>query len=282
MAKQSRAQFWSRFKNELNVYLKLLCMGRVLTSRIAYLLQADPKARILAVTFTRKAANEMQQRLEQLLKTNPLGGTPLEADLTMECSDGEIQEEEFSDGSKSPTYVRDLTRTTIGTFHKVCADILRYNGKTLMSLPSIQQQVVGLRNATLLDGSFTIMDQTDQLRIMKECLVDLSIDITKFSGGVKPLNILNALGDMKQSTLMGGEESKPKKPVPAHQQVAMKIFGLYREKMLTNNLLDFDDLIYLTRELLMVNQVVRQQIHRRWTHILVVRMQLGSTHSERL
>jgi DNA helicase II / ATP-dependent DNA helicase PcrA len=244
-------------------------MARVLTSRIAYLLQADPKARILAVTFTRKAANEMQQRLERLLKTVPSGGMFLESGVPMRATNGEIQEEEFTDGSKSPTYIRDLARTTIGTFHKVCADILRYNGKELVSLPSIQQQIVGLRNTTLLDGSFSIMDQTDQLRIMKECLSDLNIDIIKDYKGVKPMMVLNALGDIKQSTLFGGE--KPKGPIPHHIQIAQKIYGPYREKLLTNNLLDFDDLIYLTRELLMVNPVVRQQIHRRWTHILVVR-----------
>ena len=39
---------------------------RVLTCRIAYLLEHD-RNRILAVTFTRKAANEMKERVEKLL-----------------------------------------------------------------------------------------------------------------------------------------------------------------------------------------------------------------------
>ncbi|MCL6431486.1 MAG: UvrD-helicase domain-containing protein [Anaerolineae bacterium] len=70
---------------------------RVLTHRVAYLVgrQGIPPYRIMAVTFTNKAAHEMKARLESLLGA---------ADL------------------------RDLT---IGTFHATCARILRRDGEAI-------------------------------------------------------------------------------------------------------------------------------------------------------
>lgn len=232
------------------------------------------------MTFTRKAAGEMQQRLENLLRTaNPpdthrgRSAVSSSSNNNPHNSDHDgIAEEEFSEGASSPTFVRDLARVTLGTFHKICADILRYNGNLLASLPSVKDEMVG-RNATLLDGGFAIMDQSDQLRIMKECLVAASIDIKSLD--TKPLLVLNALSDLKASIVKGEDPFKAgnqqtKKKLPKHVQIAMDIYGLYRETMLSNNLLDFDDLIYMARELLMENPDVRQQLHRRWTHILVV------------
>lgn len=131
------------------------------------------------------------------------------------------------------------------------------------------------RNATFLDGSFAIMDQADQLRIMKECLAMASIDLK--DSEVKPMLVLNALSDVKSKIFKGEDPFRkdPKKKIPKQVEIAQKIYGIYRENMLSNNLLDFDDLIYLSRELLMEHQEVRQQLHRRWTHILVVRAYQG-------
>ena len=54
---------------------------KVLTTRIAHLLQEDPYGKILAVTFTRKAAGEMKERLDRLLREQEQALTSLEPEL---------------------------------------------------------------------------------------------------------------------------------------------------------------------------------------------------------
>ena len=72
---------------------------RVLTHRMAYMIsEARPRIdphNLMAVTFTNKAAREMRDRLEKLIKT------------------------QFGEGSEVAKYL------TVGTFHSVCVRILR-------------------------------------------------------------------------------------------------------------------------------------------------------------
>lgn len=212
---------------------------RVLTCRIAYLLEQDEiPRRILGVTFTRKASGEMQQRLQGMLADSP----------------------------------ERLSRVTLGTFHSVCAKILRWNGELLSSLPSVTKDMTGSRNATLLDGNFVIIDQAEALRVLKECLKDAEIDL-KDSDNIKPMSILSAIGDCKAKVAQGEDPFLPRPkdegPLPRAFQMALKVYRLYREKLLTANCVDFDDLIFMTRELLLYNEEIRERLQRRWSHVLV-------------
>src|SRR4030043_1523933 len=102
---------------------------RVITHRIAYLIKVcgiNPH-RIMAVTFTNKAAREMAERLEKLL-----GQTA--GDLTL------------------------------GTFHAICARILRQEGKAIG-----------------LDSRFVIYDEEDQLSLIKQSLQELDLDPKQYA-----------------------------------------------------------------------------------------------------
>jgi DNA helicase II / ATP-dependent DNA helicase PcrA len=209
---------------------------RVLTARIAYLLTNDRLHNILAVTFTKKAAAEMERRVHDLIGEQP---------------------------SK---------RVSLGTFHSICTRILRFNGDKLRFLPSVVADMTGSANATLLDGGFSIMDQSDQVRLVKEVLESHGIDL-KLYRDVKPLTVINVMGRLKTELSQGNNpfEAKDKRamPDPPSLKIAKTIYFSFREKLLANNCLDFDDLIFLSRELLLHHVTVRDRLRSFWTHVLV-------------
>ena len=248
---------------------------RVLTCRIAYLLQEDSQNRVLGVTFTRKAAGEMQSRLEKLL---------IQQQQFQEQERSQLQQAPSNDqddyGDNGDTIVQEhvgearhtvgLDRVTLGTFHSICAKIMRWNGEVLGTLPSVTADMVGSQNATFLDGNFAIVDQGEQLRILKECLTEAEVDLKDYD--LKPFAVLNAISDVKAKKAAGQDPflaNNNKKQLPKALRVAGKVYTFYREKLLATNCIDFDDLIYMTRELLLEHEEVRDRLQRRWTHVLV-------------
>ena len=103
---------------------------KVLTSRIAHIIRSHKafSSQILAVTFTNKAAKEMQIRVSKLLRENATG------------------------------------LPWLGTFHSISAKILRKHA-----------EAVGLKS------NFTILDQDDQARLIKNICKAENIDIKKIS-----------------------------------------------------------------------------------------------------
>ena len=125
---------------------------RVITHRVAHLIKlcgVSPH-HIMAVTFTNKAAREMRERLEQLL------GQAVEA-------------------------------LTLGTFHAICARILRREGKAIG-----------------LDASFVIYDEEDQLSLTKQALEELNLDPKQYA----PRALHSAISAAK-SRLIGPEDYAP-------------------------------------------------------------------------
>src|SRR5437764_13887862 len=100
---------------------------RVITHRIAYLVQEKLVSpwRILAVTFTNKAAKEMRERLERLVGVS---------------------------ASKE---------MTIGTFHAICARVLRVEADYLAPLG--------------LNKSFVIFATDDQTSLIKQGIKNLNL-----------------------------------------------------------------------------------------------------------
>lgn len=161
---------------------------RVLTHRIAYILQqklAYPNE-ILAVTFTNKAAGEIKDRIRQNLS------------------------------SQSGKY----SLQWAGTFHSICAKILRIEGEK-----------VGLSK------SFVIYDPTDQLKLIKDIMKDLDISTKNYS----PKGILSVISSAKNE-LVSPEEFKINTFGPFQETVA-RIYPIYQQSLSKSQAVDFDDLI---------------------------------------
>ena len=129
-----------------------------LVHRVAWLISqgVDP-ARLLLLTFTRRAAAEMLRRVENLLRNLEAG-----ANLAATSGDGEGGERAGIEGSGSGSSPRfHATRIWGGTFHAVAARLLRRYGKAIGLPPG-----------------FTIHDRADAEDLMKVVCTELGLSKT--------------------------------------------------------------------------------------------------------
>ena len=159
---------------------------RVLTSRVVHIIK-EKKAwpnQILCVTFTNKAAREMQNRIANFLKE------------------------------------KQTSIPWLGTFHSVSAKLLRRHAET-----------VGL------NSRFTIIDQEDQLRLIKNICKAENIDIKK----IAPQFILAFINQWKNKGLLP-KDVVVKKGLPLENAI-LKVYKFYQERLKILNSCDFGDLI---------------------------------------
>lgn len=168
---------------------------KALTHRIAYMIREGvPPWQILAVTFTNKAAKEMKERIKNLLKiTNPddIGDIGGEGRLPM-----------------------------MGTFHSICARILRRDIEKLGR-----------------DRSFVIYDADDQEKLIKKVLKDMGVDEKE----LKPRATLGYIGRFKCEAISPKEALS--QATTAMMQQVVSGYVRYQNALKEANALDFDDLI---------------------------------------
>lgn len=190
----------------------------VLTRRIAYLttvLDQDP-ASILAVTFTNKAAQEMKARVETIV------------------------------GKDSVRW------STIGTFHSICARLLRQEIENYKS-----------EEGHTWSNNFVIYDETDSQNVMKGVVKRLNLDEKVFH----PKEMKYAISALKNDGYTCQLYSYDAKTY--RETRISDIFNAYQAELAKNNALDFDDLILIFSELLKKNINVRQRLRARFRHVLV-------------
>jgi len=182
---------------------------KVITSRIAWMLQNGiPAEHILAMTFTNKAAREMKERVAKMVS---------------------------ADQAK---------RVTVGTFHSLCARILRHDIAPLG-----------------FTSSFTIADESDAKGILKQAAgqlgyVEMSLDMfAAYIGDCK-----NQLKTPAQAIHVADAEEDVQ---CAH------VYERYQQILENQNMLDFDDLLFFVYRLFNEFPDVLQRYQEQYQYLLV-------------
>ncbi|MDJ0716320.1 MAG: DNA helicase PcrA [Prochloraceae cyanobacterium] len=220
---------------------------RALTYRIANLIRhhkVDPQ-HILAVTFTNKAAREMKERIEKIFA----------AELAERKHQQRIEllPEYEQKQLRSQIYKTTIKPLWIGTFHSICARILRYDINKYQD----EQGRTWKRN-------FTIFDESDVQSLIKNIATkQLNLDDKKF----EPRKIRYAISNAKNKGLSpqqyGVEQTGYK------GRVIAEVYQEYQTQLAANNGLDFDDLILVPVRLLQQNESLLGYWHSQFRHILV-------------
>jgi DNA helicase-2/ATP-dependent DNA helicase PcrA len=184
---------------------------RVLTFRIAYLVGKTgiSPEHILAVTFTNKAAEEMKSRVVRLLEKRGL-------------------------------FIQ------MGTFHSICARILRQEGHRLG-----------------YDRNFTIYDEDDQLTLVKRTMAELNISAERFS----PKGFRARIEGAKHN-LMTPEEFA-NQTLDDYEEKASLVYQRYQKSLEANNAMDFGDLINKMVFLFQAHPRILSRYQDRFQYILV-------------
>ncbi|MDP2730669.1 MAG: UvrD-helicase domain-containing protein [Dehalococcoidales bacterium] len=184
---------------------------RVITHRVAYLIKVCgvSPGRIMAVTFTNKAAREMASRLQSLVK----GSVP---------------------------------ELTLGTFHAICARILRREGKALE-----------------IDPHFVIYDREDQLSLIKRSLQQADLDPKQYAPGA----IISAISAAKSCLLTPKDYFQRGRSY--FDEVVGRVYENYQRLLRESNALDFDDLLMKTVQLFRQSPEILSRYQSRYIHLLV-------------
>ncbi len=197
---------------------------RVITNRVAYLIKVcgvSPRS-IMAVTFTNKAAKEMKERLQQLVS-------------------GAVQD------------------LTVGTFHAICARILRRDGKALG-----------------LDSQFVIYDRDDQLSLVKRGLQEINLDPKQYA----PSAIISAISAAKSRLHTPADYAQHGHSY--FEEVVGRVYERYQQLLDESKALDFDDLLMKAVHLFEKSPEVLSRYQSRYVHLLVDEFQDTNTVQYRL
>jgi DNA helicase-2/ATP-dependent DNA helicase PcrA len=132
------------------------------------------------------------------------------------------------------------------TFHSACGRILRREGPRL-----------GYRS------NFTIYDQADQIRLVKRCLEELERDPKRFT----PRGIHSQISNAK-NTLVGPEDYG-ERVASFYDQTVAEVYDLYQKRLFASNAVDFDDMLFLTVDVLERFPEARAKWQEAFRYVLV-------------
>src|SRR5918912_147717 len=113
--------------------------------------------------------------------------------------------------------------------------------------------------------SFTIYDQDDSVRVVKSCIKDLGYDDQRLAAR----QTQGAISHAKNSGLDAEAYAARVESHDERRAAIARVFRLYEERLVSNNALDFDDLLIKAVRLLRKREDVRAYYNERFRYILV-------------
>jgi DNA helicase-2/ATP-dependent DNA helicase PcrA len=132
------------------------------------------------------------------------------------------------------------------TFHAACGRILRREAPRL-----------GYRT------NFTIYDSADQLRLTKQCLEELERDPKRFT----PRGIHSQISNAKNQLV--GPAEYATRVASFYDQTVADVYELYQRRLFGSNAVDFDDMLYLTVDVLERFPEAQERWRKAFRYVLV-------------
>ena len=138
----------------------------------------------------------------------------------------------------------------VSTFHSLCVRILR-------------QDIEKLNDK--YTRTFTIYDQDDSLRLIRQCVKELGYD-EKYLGQRATQSAISSAKNRGEDTTSFAARAD----YGDERRAAMaRVYQMYEDRLHTNNALDFDDLLIKTVRLLRDSSEVREKYNNKFRYILV-------------
>jgi len=134
----------------------------------------------------------------------------------------------------------------VTTFHSACARMLRADAERLG-----------------YSRGFTIYDESDSLRMLKRCLVELGYDPKRFP----PKAVRNKISGAKNQLI--DSDAYAESVYGEFEEVAADVFPVYEKRMLEANAVDFDDLLVRMVNVLELFDDALERWSNTFRHILV-------------
>jgi DNA helicase-2/ATP-dependent DNA helicase PcrA len=188
---------------------------RTLVHRVAYLVErgVDP-SRILLLTFTNRAAREMLERAEKVVGP-------------------------------------EVSTIWSGTFHSICARLLRRYGAAIGYPPGFQ-----------------IIDDDDQKKLIGEIIKDTVKDAKDFPKKEVVAKMISEAAN-EQTPVVRIAERWQTKAAGFEPEDVERIAGRYSARKLELNAMDFDDLLVNGLKLLKTQERIRTMLQEHFLHVLV-------------